>query len=191
MAWLVSIDKHLTNKIRRRLKNTAGNMERARQRAVKNTARATITRFSTLVRQDLNVKAARLKRLIKQRRVQLGAGRTVYIDISGRHLSLTDFTKTRQLAGKNGGVSFKLYRRRSREVLKHAFIATMPKTGHTGVFVRKFQGGRRAGRLPIEERFGPSAISLWSTRERVLNRFALSRLSKEIADQIQFYSSRR
>jgi len=39
---------------------------------------------------------------------------------------------------------------------KHRFIATMA-SGHTGIFERKsLSSGKRAGRLPIEEQFGPS-----------------------------------
>jgi hypothetical protein len=36
-----------------------------------------------------------------------------------------------------------------RRFIKSAFIATMPRTGKKGVFVRKFRGGKRVGRLPI------------------------------------------
>ena len=37
---------------------------------------------------------------------------------------------------KKGGVSYGLYRDRPRIKLRHAFIATMPKSGHQGVFLR-------------------------------------------------------
>lgn len=58
--------------------------------------------------------------------------------------------------GKGSGVSYKLPTGRGR--LPHAFIATMPESGHRGVFERipgKFMKGKPT-RQAIGEKFGPS-----------------------------------
>lgn len=52
------------------------------------------------------------------------------------------------LRRSRAGVTTRIKREK---LVKSAFIATMPRTGKKGVFVRKFSGGKRVGRLPIKQ----------------------------------------
>jgi hypothetical protein len=69
----------------------------------------------------------------------------VAVLVTGRRIPLYAFA-ARQTSK---GVSYRL--QSGRGSIAHAFIATMPKSGHTGVFMR-----RTRRRLPIYELFGPS-----------------------------------
>lgn len=75
----------------------------------------------------------------------------IQLEVSGKRIPLIAFGARgpEPSRGRGNGVSYKLPTGRGRE--EHAFIATMPRGGHRGVFVRR--GG---GRLPIKELYGPS-----------------------------------
>jgi len=68
------------------------------------------------------------------------------------------------------------------KLIKHAFIATMPKTGHRGVYIR-----RGKSRLPIQELFGPSVHGTFTTKEvaDVIAATTGRRLATNLARQVR------
>ena len=174
-----SFDTTVSKSIQKRLSRVANSLERAAATAQNRTATSTVAFFSRSVRQDVNVKAARLKKATRIHRARPSKPVAI-IDITGAHITLADMgaRQTRK------GVSVRQLKAGGREVLKSAFIATM-RSGHVGVF-------RRTGKakLPIKELYGPSPINLWKHREIAISRHALSTLAKEMTRQIQYYRSK-
>ena len=80
------------------------------------------------------------------------------------------------------GVKYRISRTAGRKRLPSAFIATMPISGHRGVFER-----RSISRLPIDEMRGPSIWSVITRTPQLLKSVtdaAGKRMSKLINDQI-------
>jgi len=59
------------------------------------------------------------------------------------------------------GVSVRVRPGKPREILKGTYVAKM-RSGHVGVYERRRTGGKRAPRLPIQERFGPTPEGVFS-----------------------------
>ena len=94
---------------------------------------------------------------------------------------------------EGGGVSVKVFKNEPRELLGGAFIATM-KSGHEGIFERRFEAGRhtysgpRVDRLKIEERFGPTLTGYIANAPQVAaeeQAKAIDVLMKNIQSQLQ------
>jgi hypothetical protein len=177
----ISIDRVAQRAIRKKLNNVANNIARAQSRAANRTATSTRAFFSKETRKQVNVKAARLKKSTRIRRARPSRP-TAAIDVSGQHVPLIDMGAR----PTNLGVTVRQYRGSARTLLGGAFIQVMPKNGRRGVFRRR---GKR--RLPIDQQFGPSVISLWKKRDRLINQHAITTLRKELTRQIQFYRNRR
>ena len=111
------------------------------------------------------------------------------VTVSRKPVPLIDFIGTRET---RDGVSVQLRRGGRREVLKGTFIARM-KSGHEGVFERRYKAGRnvfegpRFGRLPIEERFGLTLTGYLSHAQTVLDELKANAgdlLANAIANQV-------
>jgi hypothetical protein len=76
-------------------------------------------------------------------------------------------------------------KRGSRKKIAGAFIATM-KSGHVGVFWRK---GKKTGRTPVEELYGPSPIKLASQDkyQTMLDKLATELMDKNFAHEAEYY----
>jgi len=170
----LKIDRAVTKRIRKRLTSVATNIERETARALNRAATSTRAFYSKEVRKQVNVKAAVLKRGVKIRRAN-AKNQVAALDVSGQHVPLIAMG-ARQT---KRGVTVKRYKAGRRILLKGAFITTMPKTGHVGVFRRK-----GAPRLPIQEQFGPSLINLWVTRDTPISLHAVTTLQKEMNARI-------
>jgi len=171
-----SIDKAVTRTIRRRLTSVASGLERATARALNRTTTSTVAFFSKETRKEVNVKAATLKKGVRVQRAK-PRNQIAVMNVSGQHVPLIAMG-ARQT---KRGVTVRKYKTGARILLKSAFIQTM-KSGHTGVFRRV----HNVGRLPIAEMFGPSLISLWVKRDTPISLHAVTRLQKEMNQQIQF-----
>lgn len=103
------------------------------------------------------------------------------VRVSGRPIPLIDFS-ARQ-TGK--GVSVKV--KNARKVVSHAFIATMPRTGHTGVFVRKGKG-----RLPIRQLFSLSLPAAFTQKEIIeaVIKVATSRFGEVLGQEMNYIQIR-
>jgi hypothetical protein len=118
------------------------------------------------------------------------------VTVSRRPVPLIDFIGTVQTPA---GVSVLVRKDGPRQILGGTFIATM-KTGHAGVFERRFEGskavyaGRRVPRLPIFERFGLTLAGYLANAPQVvaeeqakagqsLGKNVLSQVSRHLAKQ--------
>lgn len=175
-----SIDRVVQKAIRDKLKGVARNLDKAQASAANRSAKSTVSFFSKETRKEVNVKSSALKKQIWIRRAK-PANLVSTINISGRHLSLISMGARQN----RRGVTVRRLKTGGRTVLKSAFVATMP-SGHVGVFRRKGKA-----RLPIQEQFGPSVISLWSRRQEAITRHAINTLQKELKRQIKFYRDKK
>jgi len=81
------------------------------------------------------------------------------------------------------GVSYRIGRRGAK-TLQGGFLARL-KSGHRGVFMRR---GKK--RLPIDERYGPSAVLIFTRKkvQAVLRSVIAERFAKEFAHHFRFFS---
>ena len=189
----VKVDKIVSKAIRRKLKNVAKNLDRAKVTATNRTLKGLVTYSSKTIRQEINVKAGDFKKKLKVHRARRGSAFGA-IDVSGAHIPLAAMgAKTSKgRKGKGGSkrrvgvvVSAKPYKTKGRIKYKGAFIRTVGSGGHRGVF-------RRTGKssLPIKELWGPSMMNAWNRHERVFSRYGTMRLSRELVHQIQYYRNK-
>ena len=171
-----SVDKVVSKAIRRKLNNVASGIEKATSRALNRTSTSTIAFFSKETRKEVNVKASTLKKGIRKQRAR-PKNPVAVMNVSGAHVPLIAMG-ARQT---KRGVTVRKYKTGGRILLKGAFIKTMPKSGHIGVFRRVNES-----RLPIQEQFGPSLIALWVKRDTPISLHAVTTLQKEMNRQILF-----
>lgn len=117
-------------------------------------------------------------------------------------------------AKRKSGVGIRVYKSKGRYLIKHAFIATMPKTSetqkkqHAGVFWRKTDlvgtgkskhempmlavlGKKSKIRLPIEERWGPSIQQVFDDKDIIdpSSKKGLEILMKKFSHEVDYLLS--
>ena len=171
-----SIDRVASKAIRKKLNSVASGIEKATARALNRTTTSTVAFFSKETRKQVNVNAAALKKGVRIQKArpknQIGV-----MNVTGAHVPLTAMG-ARQT---KRGVTVRKYKTGGRILLKSAFIQTMPKSGHVGVFRRV-----NKSRLPIQEQYGPSLIALWVKRDAPISLHAVTTLQKEMNRQILY-----
>lgn len=177
----IRFDKDKLKKLERELRNFPRALPKVMSRALTRTATSARTEISRSL-------ASRIGMKIKDVRSRLTLTRATYsnwrsmVRISGRRFGLIKFAARQTKKGVT-------YRKgRSRILIRHAFIATMP-SGHRGVFIRK------AGpHLPIAEMRGPSLAQVFKGTRGEVNRIqaeSLAKLGKNIHDQVNLILKRR
>jgi len=123
--------------------------QRARTRAINRTLAGARTDATTEVYKELNLTKTRIRKDFKIFRASR-AWPHGQLQSKGKPVGVASFSGTRQT---KKGVSVKIKRRGSRELLKHAFIATVKKA--RGAFWRdyglkraKYKPGKPYGRMP-------------------------------------------
>lgn len=138
-------------------KNHIKQVERAKIIAVNRAGRSALAQTVSFVRQAYNIKASDLKNEIKIKPAYKGNSK-FRLTVTHKALSLMKYGSARQnKSGVNVTVS-----KGKRQSIKSAFVATVGKGMHVGVF-------KRVGkpRLPIKELYGPSAMQLMSSQEAI------------------------
>lgn len=141
------------------LKRQQRDLRRGGARAINRTAITTRKKASQVIRETLNVKAAKIKNRL---RIHKATAVNLSGDIQSRYkpLRVSDFNGIRQT---KKGVTVRMRKDKPRKVFKGAFIATV-RSGHRGAFIRAGNGTRwTKGRprtsspnLPIKELLGPN-----------------------------------
>ena len=140
-------------------------IERAVTRAINKTAVAARTKVVRRIAAETSLLQKSIRKAVTLRRASWRVWQAL-IRIRGRPLPLLWF-RARQT---RSGVTFALRRGEGRKTASHAFIQTMPATGHRGVF-RRFGPKRRVvsqktgrSRLaqPIKELRGPSISEVFT-----------------------------
>jgi len=110
----------------------------------------------------------------------------IVVSISGRPIPLIAFGARgpEPSRGRGSGVRTKLPAKRH---LQHAFIATMPRSGHRGVYQRD-----ASGRLPIKQEFGPAMPDVFEKFiPTVFEPAAQESLTKNVLHELEFELSKQ
>ena len=167
------------DKIKRFERELAGfprnSLPKVMSRGLNRTATEARTRASRLLSQKIGVKVKDIRERVTLQRASYSKWRS-FVKISRRRIPLISFG-ARQT---KKGVTYK--KEGERILIRHAFKATM-KSGHTGIFKRKF-----SSRLPISELRGPSLGQVFVGAPEAADaiyRESMQRLSKNIHDQVR------
>lgn len=180
----IEVNQKQLRRVEQMLRGMPREIPKILYRAVNRTAALAKTQISREIRQEINIKAKDLNEKVILQRAKLHWP-VATIGLSKKRVPVMDFaarqTKT--------GVSYKIKKAGGREQIKHAFITTMPETGHTGVFKR---WGKT--RLPIVELFGPSVGEIFKRSQSLIKRIteqAYKNLARNIESQLDYVLARR
>jgi len=170
--------KKVNNQIDKIFSEHKKKVERAKIIAVNRAARSALAQTVIFIRKAYNIKSTDIKNEIKVTIASIGQSK-FKIKVSHKAIGLIKYGAARQTkAGVNATIS-----KGNRQKFKGAFIATVGKGGHTGVF-------KRVGkpRLPIKELYGPSAMQLMSSDEveKFINSVFLEKFEKELIAAMKY-----
>lgn len=153
-------------------------------RAVNRAATAGKTAVVRAVAADTGIQQKNIEREIRIDKANRSAPR-VTIQILGRRIPLIAFGARgpEPSRGRGRGVSYRLPTGRGR--VGDAFIATMSRSGHRGVFKRTSKR-----RLPIIELFGPSIPHVFEKFLPLFGQVATEAFEKNLAHEINFAKTR-
>ena len=180
-ALNVQVDKRQLRAVERTLAAIPGALGRVVPRAVNKVATYARTRVVRSVTSKIVLRTLDVRRAVTLRR----ANRRTWearISVRGDRIPLGKFSPSMT----RRGVTYRIQRTGARQRIPTAFLAKM-KCGPTLVAQRRTILGRRVGRLPINELFGPSVpavvegIGEFASGE--LERAVAQRLEREVATQ--------
>jgi hypothetical protein len=169
-TFSIKIDPDDLRRVQSMLADIKGAAPRVATRAINKTMTGTKTDTSTAIRAEITAKKSAVDKTIKITRAT-DNNPTAYIASTGKPLPLMDYG-ARQT---NKGVSVQVRKDRTRKVVPQTFIETM-KTGHKGVFWRKWHQNKAARMSKTEAAINRSGY-VWSAKR---NRYiAISSLPRE------------
>lgn len=153
-------------------------MQRVRMIALNRAGRSALAQTVMFIRKAYNIKSSDLKNEIKIKAATRTRDR-FRLTVTHKAIALVKYGSARQT---RTGVSATISKGK-RQQFKSAFIATVGKGSHTGVFKRKGKA-----RLPIKELYGPSAEQLMSSKqaEEFIQRVFRERLEVELKRAIEY-----
>jgi len=152
----IEIDKEQLAAVNYMLSGIKNGARDAIRRAANRTATTAQSRVVKKIYETMSLTQKRIRQDTKILRANF-TNLTAKVSVTGKPIPLIDFTHGTQL---KSGINVTV-RRGNKVKYRHRFIAKMP-SGHVGIFERKpLSGGGRAGRLPIEEQFGPSTAMVF------------------------------
>jgi minor tail protein Z (GPZ) len=156
--------------------------------ALVDTAKTAISKAGSLIARRTGLKSAVVKERIFYDRVDVGDYQVV-VRSSRRAIPLIEFPVSQTRSGVSTGAWGK------RQTIAHAFIATMPRSGHTGVFRRTGKFGRRGKPYleRIKELWGPTIAGTFATPEvqATISAAMLARLQSALARRMASAARRR
>ena len=151
-----NIDK-VINDMKRLQQNTM----KAERSANKKIAQQTRTQMIKNARERYNVKASDLRNAVD---IKSGKDQpTSRIQISTKRIPLINFGAKET----KPGVSIMVIKG-NRKVIKSSFVPVL-KSSHVNVFIRKYKSGKRVGRLPIKQLYGPSPAKMMFNKKAILD----------------------
>ena len=156
----VVVDQGMMNRLTRTLRAVPGGLKRVIPPAINKTATQGRTRAARRISKASGIKVGEVRKRIRiQRATRVRWAAALRLSNERLPLILFSARQTRR------GVTYRLGgAKRSR--LAHGFIAVMP-SGHRGVYMRKWQGDKRAGRLPIVEQMALSVAGVYDKGPQV------------------------
>lgn len=168
--------KNIARGIEKLIREESKKADKARVIALNRAARSAVAQTVKFIRETYNIKASDLKDEIKVNRANISNQR-IQLRVSHKAIALVKYG-ARQTAK---GISFK-EKKGERKFVKSAFIATVGKGRHLGVFKRK-----TSKRFPIKELYGPSAMQLISSEvaQQFIEKIFYERFKIELERAIQ------
>lgn len=174
----------------RDLKQAAELSPTATSRALNRTASKARTIVKKQIRQEYNLKSNDLGRgLTLDKAITISWSSTFRLEAhlvsAGKRIALTKFRGTR---ATRAGVIAKVKKSSGFFLFQHAFIATMPKTGHVGVFERT-KGKTRTGKQKLYQLTGPGIYGLLGSKAmmEVINQLIEAELPKLLDHELHFF----
>lgn len=134
------------------------------------------------VRKQIHIRQADARKAITIRNRPTRVRPEGSIILSGRPLPVAAFSPRQ----RRSGVSVRIKQAAGRQLLPGAFLARL-RSGHVGVFYRRRSGGRRVGRLPIDQVFTTAVSGALRKRLDHLQAFAARRLRVEFERAVRFF----
>jgi len=196
----IRFDDDKIKKLERELRNFPRALPKVMSRALTRTAKSARTEMSRSITgiSGLGKKGKSGRSVLQRLKLSKAtySNWRAFITISKRRLGVIDL-KARET---NKGVTYKKIGSRSRILIRHAFIATMP-SGHRGVFLRATHAKKKyvpmmgKKKEAIYELRGPSLAQLWTAGMAAeVNRIraeSAQRLQKNIHDQVNLILKRK
>ena len=157
----VVVDQGMMNRLTRTLRAVPGGLKRVIPPAINKTATQGRTRAARRISKASGIKVGEVRKRIRIQRATRMRWAAA-LRLSNKRLPLILFSARQTVAR---GVTYRLGGA-TRSRLAHGFIAVMP-SGHRGVYMRKWQGDKRAGRLPIVEQMALSVAGVYSKGPQV------------------------
>ncbi|EFK08741.1 conserved hypothetical protein [delta proteobacterium NaphS2] len=197
----MTIEKSDIQEIKRTLKGIKDAVPKVTQMAVNKTLSGVRTDTTNEVAKVIALKPKTIRATITVKKMGRNNA-AAYVRCTGKRVPLMAFGAKQLKSGK--GVSVKMLKAEKRKTIKHAFIAEM-KSGHKGVFWRKYEGPRKKWnkkfpyskmpkqyRLPIMELFSfaiPDVMGNEPTMAEI-ERLAGIRLKKEVDRALNYELSK-
>lgn len=174
--------RHNINDVVNQFKTIQQSVAKAELSANKKIARQVVTEIVKSAREKYSIKASSLKSATE---IKHGTGNSVTsrIIISNKRMPLLQFNPRKNQAGVSVMVL-----KGNRKVVNSSFIALM-SSGHSNIFIRKMNGGRRVPRLPIRQLYGPSAARMLLSEQNlvIVHEKILGKFDKIYAHELEYY----
>jgi hypothetical protein len=157
----IEVDNKTLDEVKFMLATVKNGARDAIRLAANQTAGTARSEIAKTVASRIQLTQTRIKKDVRIRKASF-TKTTAEVWILSKFVPLIDFPHTVRL---RGGINVGIRKGRARELFRHKFEATM-STGHRGIFERRmFASGKVAGRLPIDESFGPRIGSVFHAND--------------------------
>lgn len=152
------------------LKQTESNVTNKTQQALNRTLQRARTQMTNVVGEKLNLKKKTIRELTSIQRATKVTGLIGKLIVKNKPVPLLEYNAKQN----RKGVSFKVFRNRSRQLIKHAFITPDARSRET-VFKRE-----GAARLKIKPLYGTRVTDVAGDNLNAVKSFALSYIVSEV-----------
>ena len=152
------------------LAQTKSKVEKKAQQALNRTLTRSRTQMTNAIGEKLNLKKKTIRELISLKKANKHTGLIGKLIVKNKPVSLIEY-KAKQ---NRKGVSFRIFKDRPRQLIKHAFITPNSRQQET-VFKRETKA-----RLRIKPLYGTRVTDVAGDKLKTTKRFALDFLVKEI-----------
>jgi hypothetical protein len=169
-----------TSAVQRMLSNLGSNLPKVVSRALNKTISSARTEMKRQIAKDIGIKAGVVDKSLKVTKASTTSF-VARLNASGKRIPLINLITGKPpepSRGKGRGVSYRLGGKTRR--IPSAFVATMPRSGHRGVF-------RRVGKeqIPIIELFGPSIVHVFGKKLPAVQKRAGEQFETEVDRAVQ------
>ncbi|MFO1259070.1 MAG: hypothetical protein U1E78_11765 [Gammaproteobacteria bacterium] len=158
------------NQFQKSLKQTESNVTNKAQQALNRTLLRTRTQMTNAVGEKLNLKKKTIRELTSIQRATKVTGLIGKLIVKNKPVPLLEFNAKQN----RKGVSFKIFKNRSRQLIKHSFI-TLDSKARDAVFKRE-----SAARLKIKPLYGTRVTDVAKDKLDYIEVFAKDFISTEL-----------